>query len=56
MVLYVAWIAPDTARRLPDTIKDTITQLRARLGHDPQPDLAPPPPTAATEPDRLIHT
>jgi hypothetical protein len=56
MVLYVAWIAPDTARRLPGTIKHAITQLRARLGRDPQPDLAPPPPTPATQPDQLIHT
>jgi len=56
MVLYVAWIAPDTAKRLPGTIKHAMTQLRARLGRDSQPDLAPPPPTPATQPDQLVHT
>jgi len=53
-VLYVAWIAPDTAKRLPDTITHATTRLRARLRRDPQPHLAPPPP--ATQPDQLIHT
>lgn len=56
MVLYVAWIAPDTAQRLPDTIKHGTTQLRARLRRGPQPRVAPPPPTPAAEPDQLVHT
>lgn len=54
MVLYVAWIAPDTAKRLPTTIKHTITRLRALPRRDSQPQPAPPP-TPAAEPDQLIH-
>jgi hypothetical protein len=56
LVLYVAWIAPATAQRLPDTIKHATTRLRARLRRGPQPQAAPPPPTPAAEPDQLIHT
>ncbi len=56
LVLYVAWIAPATAQRLPDTIKHATTRLRARLRSGPQPQAAPPPPTPAAEPDQLIHT
>jgi hypothetical protein len=56
LVLYVAWIAPDTARRLPETIQQATTQVRARLNRSPQPHLATPPPTPAAQPDQLIHT
>lgn len=55
LVMYVAWIAPDTAQQLPTTIKHATTRLRARLRRDPQPPLAPPP-TPAVEPNHLIHT
>jgi HTTM domain len=48
LVLYVAWIAPGTVQRLPQT----ITQLRARLRR-PQPEHTPPP--VAAQPDQLIN-
>ena len=56
LVLYVAWIAPATAQRLPDTITDATTRLRARLRRGPQPQAVAWPPTPAAEPDQLIHT
>jgi hypothetical protein len=55
MVMYVAWIAPATAQRLPTTIKHATTRLRARLRRGPHPQLAPPP-TPAAQPDHLLHT
>src|SRR3977135_3770386 len=56
LVLYVAWLAPDTPHGLPDTIKHATTRLRARLRRGPHPQAAPPPPTPAAEPDQLITT
>jgi hypothetical protein len=55
MVMYMAWIAPATAQRLPTTIKHATTRLRARLRRGPHPQLAPPP-TPAAQPDHLLHT
>jgi hypothetical protein len=55
MVLYVAWIDPATAARLPGTIRHATTRLRARLRRRPQPDAATPPLAAPTQPDELVH-
>jgi len=52
MVMYVAWIAPATAQRLPTTITHATTRLRARLRRDPELAAAP---TPATGPDHLVH-
>jgi Vitamin K-dependent gamma-carboxylase len=55
MVLYVAWIAPDTIKRLPAT----ITALRARITRHPQAEPAPEPasePAPATAPDQLVYS
>jgi len=53
--MYVAFIAPATAQRLPTTIQHATTRLRARLrrGPHPQPDPAP---TPAAGPDHLVHS
>jgi hypothetical protein len=32
-VLYLAWVAPDTVKRLPDTVKRAVTKLLERLRH-----------------------
>jgi hypothetical protein len=55
MVLYVAWVAPHTAQRLPDTIKHATTQLRARIRRGPHPHVTPPRPATVAKPDELIH-
>jgi hypothetical protein len=53
LVMYVAFIAPATAQRLPTTITHATTRLRARLHRSPHPA---PPPTPAAGPDHLVHS
>ena len=49
LLLYVAWISPATAQRLPQTIRHALSVVRARLQRSPRPE-----PTPATHPDELI--
>ena len=46
-VLYLAWVSPDTVKRLPDNFKHAATKVRARLRPGPYH------PTTHSPPDRV---